>query len=91
MYYLLKRFVLWLVRLYSAIMLSTLSIVLLVCLWVSIVDRGYELMYVMKPAAVLGLFIFHLWMLLASNNSLSRRGSHVNGSKRSPAVQIRVY
>lgn len=91
MYYLLKRFVLWLVRLYSAVALSTMAMALLVCLWVSIVDRGYELLHYMKPGLVLGLFVFHIWMLHASNRSLSRRGYHDNRSKRSHKVQIRVY
>lgn len=90
MYYLLKRFVLWLVRLYSAIALTTMTIALLVCLWVSIVDRGYELLHYMKPAALLGLFIFHIWMLLASNSSLSRRTTHGRSSSR-PTVRLRVY
>lgn len=90
MYYLLKRFVLWLVRLYSAIALSTLTIALLVCLWVSIVDRGYELLIYLKPGAVLGLFIFHLWMLLVSDNSLSRRNTN-DRSGHHPSLRIRVY
>lgn len=90
MYYLLKRFVLWLVRLYSAIVLTTMAMALLVCLWVSILDRGYELLYYMKPGVLLGLFIFHIWMLLASNRSLSRSTTHGRG-RHHPALRVRVY
>lgn len=90
MYYLLKRFVLWLVRLYSAIALSTMAMALLVCLWVSIADRGYELMQYMRPGFLLGLFIFHIWMLHASNRSLSRRNIN-DRSGHHPSLRIRVY
>ena len=92
MYYYFKKLVLGLIRLYALVALSGISVVLLVCLWVVVVDKGYELLHSLHPTAMLGTFIFHGWLLFAANHSLNKGASRDSRRNRSyPAVRLRVY
>lgn len=90
MYYYFRKLILGFIRLYSLLAVCICAVVLAVCLWIAYTQEGYELYLVLRPGSTLALFVFHIWLLYASDIALSRR-STLGQHNTNHAVRIRVY